>query len=494
MNNKIEQVVLNHAKSLDLTEYDHQEMAWDELLKGEEFSRLKERGQELESLKISFPSSLSIEFFSSFPNLSLLHIEEHGCLSDDWPILKLLKNLKSLTVEHAYDMGEEFFQSVADLPNLVSLELIDCEYILDQYLRYLTPHKKLTTLIFHDSPGSVFLENKFTESCFKHLPPEITFLEVIRCFEITDNGLSYLTDLKSLQGLRLRGNFTDRGFSFLCELKNLQKLDLGSCKEVTETGFKKLGLLKNLQDLTLSDTNHMTDESFNILGTLPLKKLKLDHCTSVSDKGYQAIKALNELEHLELEWSEIKNLKSFVTLSKMESLNLTGNWLPDDQIKHLASLNSLKSLNLSYNREIRDQGIEALSKLPKLHFLDLSFCSNITKKGFQALSSFKELTHLDLSGLENLEDEDLKALSHLPHLTWLNLENCHQISDAGLKALSSLKNLSYLNLRVEKVTAKGLLHLVGLQNLERLRLKRYKTQFRDEDMDLLPFKNSIKYF
>ncbi len=97
-------------------------------------------------------------------------------------------------------------------------------------------------------------------------------------------------------------------------------------------------------------------------------------------------------------------------------------------------LASLVMLNLSENRAISDDGLQALRAFPRLKILNLSSCG-ITSRGLETLKGMDRLEQLDLSYCNRLNDTGLKALSGLQALNELNLRGCVKVTHAGIARL-----------------------------------------------------------
>lgn len=94
----------------------------------------------------------------------------------------------------------------------------------------------------------------------------------------------------------------------------------------------------------------------------------------------------------------------------------------------------LTNLDLKWNPQITDIGIQALRGLP-LQFLDLNGALQITDEGLKGLLGMS-LTFLDLGGCQQVTDLGLECIRVAP-LTALNLTKCDAITDRGIVTLIS---------------------------------------------------------
>src|SRR6516162_3066721 len=111
------------------------------------------------------------------------------------------------------------------------------------------------------------------------------------------------------------------------------------------------------------------------------------------------------------------------------------------------SLTSLQSLNLSGCSQLSGD-LGPLAELTSLQILDLSRCSQLSD--LRQLAELKSLQSLNLSECSRLSG-DLPPLAELTSLQSLNLYGCKQLSDlsplAGLKSLQSLNLTGCLGVR-----------------------------------------------
>jgi hypothetical protein len=123
----------------------------------------------------------------------------------------------------------------------------------------------------------------------------------------------------------------------------------------------------------------------------------------------------------------------------------------------LIRLTHLRSLNLTNNCNITDNGIKQLKQLEELELAD----SMISDEGIMGLTNLRKL---DLKYTYTISNKGIKNLVNLVHL---NLTFNNLISNEGLKPLV---NLTSLNLTEnDTITNSGLKHLVKLRKLKLVR-------------------------
>lgn len=178
-----------------------------------------------------------------------------------------------------------------------------------------------------------------------------------------------------------------------------------------------------------------------------VKKLDLKHLKDLTDEQLTSlIKAYPNLQVLNLSFCK---------------------QISDEGLASLAQLQNLQTLNLSMCNKITDQGLAYLAQLKNLQILNLAACTQITDQGLVSLTQLQKLKTLGLSGCYRIKDQGLKSLEQLQNLQTLTLTGCIQITDRGLAFLAQLKNLQALNLsNISRITENGL-QLLKVKNIIR---------------------------
>ena len=243
---------------------------------------------------------------------------------------------------------------------------------------------------------------------------------------------------------------------------NLTSLNLGG----ELSGWGAGGVRLRLDSNTISDISplsHLTKlTSLNLSGN------------DISD--FSPLSNLTNLTTLTLINTTISNLLPLTNLTSLTDLNLAGNDLSNSDFSPLTSLTSLTRLELLVTK-ISD--VSKLSSLANLTSLDLSYnsisdisvLSGLTKltslniswnsiSDISVLSGLTKLTNLVLSGNSI---SDISTLSSLTKLIWLTIGN-NSISD--ISQLSGLTNLTGLNLWYNSIS--DISALAGLTKLTSL--------------------------
>ncbi|TYH82235.1 hypothetical protein ES332_D02G045200v1, partial [Gossypium tomentosum] len=263
------------------------------------------------------------------------------------------------------------------------------------------------------------------------------------------------------------------------ELKSLYLSGNAISGNLENEGFGKLSsTLSNLEILDLSE-NYLNDSILLSLSELSsLRYLDLSSNKfegSGHQRGFQWLSRLTKLETLDLHGNYLKNsiLLHMRNLSSLKTLSLSGNQL-GGKLLHIQELNHLA--NLKY-LDLRGNKIESISnkdgtqlRLTNLEELYLSsnLFRNNTISFLQGLSSLKSLTLFNNRLQGSL---DTKGLSNLTNLKKLDLsgnliESFQSFKDGGRKL--ELTHLEELNLDYNQFNTSVFASLNKLSNLKSL--------------------------
>lgn len=237
---------------------------------------------------------------------------------------------------------------------------------------------------------------------------------------VDDADLLHLKQIKDLKFLALGGNdLTDKGIRAVAELPQLTLLNLINLFEVTDLGLDKIADVGTLERLTLNGLN-ITDRGLKRFGRLHnLKHLDL-RSLPITDEALKVLKTLKQLEELDLSKTKITDLgcAELVDLPALKLLNLEGAAVGNDGVKLLSGSKSLTSLNLS-DTKIDDEGLRHISAFEKLDGLSL-LRTRISDEGLKHLQASK-LTNLWLAFLDNdkITDQGLRHLQDMKTLKQL---------------------------------------------------------------------------
>jgi internalin A len=111
-----------------------------------------------------------------------------------------------------------------------------------------------------------------------------------------------------------------------------------------------------------------------------------------------------------------------------------------------------KVVNLS-STKVTDAELKELAALKNLTTLDLSD-TTVTGAGKKELAALQNLRILSLCDIEILADEELKQLANIKNLTYLDL-NFSKISDTRLMELSAIPGLAHLHVTLTNLSEAG---------------------------------------
>src|SRR5215475_1435610 len=137
---------------------------------------------------------------------------------------------------------------------------------------------------------------------------------------------------------------------------------------------------------------------------------------------------------------------------RITAVDLRSSWVTDSDLRDLAQLPNLTTLNLSLTR-ITDHGMKELKNAPRIVDLDLQYAEQVTDEGMSAIRGWKHLRRLNLRGTK-ITDMTLGHLGGMPTLEALDI-GFVQFTDSGLENLVLLPNLKELTIGGNKLTDVG---------------------------------------
>lgn len=271
--------------------------------------------------------------------------------------------------------------------------------------------------------------------------------------------------IPNLESLSLSGcyNLTDTSLEgvFVRDLPLLKELNLSLCKDVSDQSMQRISTsCKNLEVLDLAGCSKITNASLMSISHLKhLRKLNLRSCRQISDRG---------IEHLCCLYCQQSEV-AIEELCLQDCQKLT-----DESLKHISvGLRNLRKINLSFCISVTDTGMKSLARLPALNHLNVTSCDNVSDIGIGYLAeSAHKLKELDVSFCANITDASLRHIATgiqslnslamttctitddglirisktLTHLETLNISQCVAITDSGILSLcENMTNLIFLD-------------------------------------------------
>ena len=212
----------------------------------------------------------------------------------------------------------------------------------------------------------------------------------------SDADLKPLGSLTKLEMLEV-GDFsqiTDTGMAYLGDLRSLRFLGLDNTR-ITDAGLKHLANLDRIQDLSLLGTR--------VSDLRPLEKMtglkKLDLIgTLVDDASLKTLAHFGRLEELGLTYTQVhgEGLSRLTSCRNLRLLSLGSTLITDTCLKHIAAVSQLESLYLE-RTAVTDKGIDSLCRLSNLRRLALTD-DDVTDAGLKKLSVLTHLQDLQVDG------------------------------------------------------------------------------------------------
>jgi len=263
-------------------------------------------------------------------------------------------------------------------------------------------------------------------------------------------SLENITTCQNLQTLDLTmfGVVTNRALAVLYTLPHLKKLDMSWVRIENIAAFMHIARITSLEKLEVRGTG-ISKDVLALVSNLPnLTMLNLTKCSHIKDVDLD-----------------------FLANTKLRTLHLSGNrQITDEGVAHVARIATLEKLSLG-KTNITDRAMVDVAKLVKLRVLDLLDCDQITSGGFAQLSTLTNLVRL-FGNLMPMTDEALRHLACLSKLEKLNLSFCANVTDTGVSYIAAgMKSMTDLNLTGCDITDAAVLQLHLLPRLRTLRLR-----------------------
>lgn len=174
-----------------------------------------------------------------------------------------------------------FIQHTSDLKKRNNtLRYLNVRALSDNDLTQLKRFKNLYGLNFYR--GWAAREAKLTDAGLKILYemnlPKLGALSLGHCSNITDEGMVYISVIKTLKSLGLVANtqITDLGLFYLSKSKSINSMDLRGCTGITDKGLSYLVNMRSLRKLRLGGCTNITasgiDELKRFLPNISIRK------------------------------------------------------------------------------------------------------------------------------------------------------------------------------------------------------------------------------
>ena len=249
--------------------------------------------------------------------------------------------------------------------------------------------------------GISFQNSDVPDDVFKHLGncKQLTGVSCNGCKELTDQALAHLATFRRLRTLNVSGaKITDVGVAHLAGLTELETVDLSDTR-ITGRSLDTLKNCKHIVKLLVGATD-FTDEDLGKLTSFPmLKNLTVDS-SQLTARGTKHLANLSALDRLTVVSDSGWTGEPLQSLPDMPRLSLLFH-ATDEQLRHAASMKGLKELNVTFQNSVTDQGLAFLANSPSLETLTIqSTNGRITDAGLKHLESLTTLKTFNLSGVQ----------------------------------------------------------------------------------------------
>lgn len=415
---------------------------------------------------------------AAIPSLEELRLFDTRVTDNGLAIIGNLPELRSLDVRYAWDVSNETLERAGKLPKLTCL-LMSATRISDAGLKHLDNKISLQRLdvSFSDNVTDAGVDSLVTLSNLRDL--------YIAGTKVTDTGIAKLTKLAKLEHLNLGHckSITDAGIEHLQVMKNLKMLILKDTN-ITMASIEKLKTaLPNLtvdgsynaDCATLVESAETWTDLFNGKDLTGMTAAREQALTIIRQLGGVVEEDPNVLGKPIVQinlWGKKLNdngLKHLAMFPSLQVCVLFNTPVTDHGLAVISRLPELRLLDLRYS-SAGNGTLERASKLPKLTCLWMS-STRITEAGLKHLENKDGLQGLDISWNDNVTDTGIDSVITLNNLRVLHMA-ATKITDAGVAKLKQLKKLESLNLNTCKlVTDASVEHLQAMTNLKTLILK-----------------------
>lgn len=348
-------------------------------------------------------------------------------------------------------MNDTVLQNIpsAKWNQLKKLHFSQCTNITDLGIEALSKAKVLSSLMELNLAHCKKITNKGLEeiSCAT-FSSSLQNLNIMHCEEITYEGMKAISSLPALVDLNVSGCrlVMDRGVEELSKgkgLNNLRSLNLNGAR-ITDKGIEYLAKRFKLEKLQVERHTKKGKKATMIASILWAKQFTNQALINIGNGSFS--KTLHSLNLNCCMYIEDEGMKSLCSHAlNIQNLSIEKcRGLTDNALESIANLPNLKRLNISYNTQLTDKGLEHLSNAtPPIITLHCSECPKITSAGVLYIAQLRTLNELVLRKLPELDDKGLEYLATLPKLTLLNL-SFNKITDTGVDNLGRLTTLREL--------------------------------------------------
>ena len=273
------------------------------------------------------------------------------------------------------------------------------------------------------------------------VPGNVQSVALSRFSNQTSRHLQLLTGLRHISLLDL--NDPNYALAHLASIDSLQGLTLAQTYRASaRLELEWLNRCPKLASLTLAGSRFSDDDLLGLRNWPALRHVHIEGGW-ITSSGLSTLASVSTIRELELDNAvnvADDGIRSLERLKDLESLHLTHTTITDEGMKACAAWKSLRSLKVD-SPAISHAGVQQLEGLQWLEHLTLQD-ADLQESSINLLASLPALRKLDLSGA-SITNATVHRLSRLSSLTDLSLHR-NQLSDEAVTPLSQLKKLRKL--------------------------------------------------
>jgi hypothetical protein len=232
------------------------------------------------------------------------------------------------------------------------------------------------------------------------------------------------------------------------------ELNVGGLKGTTITmdDYKAVGQCRNLVSLNLSaEDQRFNDEAAAQLTGLDRLEKFFSNGAQLTDDGFKSLASWKSLKQIGFDhWFRTKKdqpigagLAHLAALPNLESVRLGGCMIGAEAIEALATIKTLKKLDVFHTFYVNDAALPPLQKLPDLRIFIAGpqFQPRLTDETLRILSGVKSLEEISLTETWLTYDGGFKHLAALPRLKKLSIPKVVASEEDVKKLKAELPNL-----------------------------------------------------
>lgn len=231
------------------------------------------------------------------------------------------------------------------------------------------------------------------------------------------------------------------------------ELSVGGLKGITLEDYKVVGQCRGLVSLNLSaeDLRFNDEAAAQLTGLDKLEKF-FSNGAQLTDDGFKSLASWKSLKQIGFDhWFRAKKdvpigagLAHLAALPNLESLRLGGCMIGIEAMEAIATIKSMKKLDVFHTFYVNDDALVPLQKLPDLRVFIAGpqYQPRLTDTALRHLSAIKTLEEIRLTETWLTYDGGFKHLASLPNLKKLAIPNVVASDEDVARLKSELPSLT----------------------------------------------------